>query len=268
MAPTPDTLATAAAAPIALPPDTKRVEAVSGSAAPQTASEFARPGNAKMSQRRFADAIADLSEAIRLEPDNAEHYKDRAQAYGMSDQGKLANSDMEKALRLKPDDKDLLRTRAYLRIQSGDKAGALADAEAAAKLTAPTSLDAVALAALFERVGQPARAIPVIDPVIASHREDAALGQMLNLRCWVRALANVDLDKAVSDCNLAIKRDGAKAAYLDSRGLARFRSGDLTGAIADYDAALAQNPKIAWSLYIRGLIKIRSEEHTSELQSH
>lgn len=264
VAPVPDKAvvasATAAPTPIALPPDTKRVEAVNGSVEPQSASEFARRGNARMSQRRFADAIADLSEAIILEPDNPEHYKDRAQAYGMSDQSELANSDMEKALQLKPDDKDLLRTRAYLRIQSGDKTGALADADAAAKLTAPTSLDAIAVAALFEKLGQPARAIPVIDPVIASHLEDAALGNMLNLRCWVRALANVDLDKAINDCDRAIKRDGPKPAYLDSRGLARFRSGDTTGALADYDTALAQNPEIAWSLYIRGLIKISKGE--------
>ena len=116
--------------------------------------------------------------------------------------------------------------------------------------------DAVALAALFERVGEPARAIPIIDPVIASHREDTALGHMLNLRCWVRALANIDLGKAIEDCDRAIKRDGPKAAYLDSRGLARFRSGEFAGALLDYDTALAENPKISWSLYVRGLIKI------------
>jgi len=44
---------------------------------------------------------------------------------------------------------------------------------------------------------------------------------------------------------------------LDSRGLVHLRLGDLDRAIADYDAALALNPKLAWSLYGRGVAKIK-----------
>jgi tetratricopeptide (TPR) repeat protein len=44
---------------------------------------------------------------------------------------------------------------------------------------------------------------------------------------------------------------------LDSRGLVHLRLGEFDKAIADYDASLAINPKIGWSLYGRGLAKQR-----------
>jgi tetratricopeptide (TPR) repeat protein len=42
-----------------------------------------------------------------------------------------------------------------------------------------------------------------------------------------------------------------------SRGLVHLRLGEFDKAIADYDAALAINPKLGWSLYCRGLAKQR-----------
>jgi tetratricopeptide (TPR) repeat protein len=46
------------------------------------------------------------------------------------------------------------------------------------------------------------------------------------------------------------------AAFLDSRGLVHLRQNNYDKAIADYDAALHLQPKIAWSLYGRGLAKL------------
>jgi tetratricopeptide (TPR) repeat protein len=255
---TPELAATAApsSTPVALPPGTRRAEAVAASAEPRTAEEFARRGNARLSQRAFAGGIADLSEAIRLAPNTAAYYRDRSRAYFQNHQPELARADLHKALEIDPANDELLRVRAYMRLAEHDRAGALADAEAAARVTPPSSLDAAEVANLFERLGQPARAIAIYDAVIDAHREDSRLGTLLNGRCWVRALANVELDKALDDCNRAIRRDGDKAAYLDSRGLARFRRRDFAAALADYDAALKLAPQQAWSLYMRGMTKI------------
>jgi tetratricopeptide (TPR) repeat protein len=245
-----------AAPPKAIPAGMQRVEAFDVGAQPKTAEEFARRGNARLSQRAFAGAIDDLTKAIALSPNTATYYRDRARAYGESTQNDLARADFAKAIGLAPDDAELLRARAFLRLRDNNKTGALADAEAAARLTPPASLDSTQVAYLFERLHQPARAIAIYDAVIASHQQDSRLGELLNGRCWVRALANVELDKALDDCNRAIKRDGAKAAYLDSRGLVYFRQGDQTAAIMDYDAALKLSPQLAWSLYVRGAAKI------------
>ncbi|WP_242146791.1 tetratricopeptide repeat protein [Sphingomonas sp. BAUL-RG-20F-R05-02] len=246
-------LAVASGAP--LPADIQRVAPVS-EAAPTTADAFARRGNARVAQRQLADALADFNQAIALAPTNADYYRDRALAYAASGQRGLARTDIEKAVDLAPTDGSLLRIRAMLRMREQDHTGALADAEAAVRVTPPTSLEMVTLAELFARLGQPARGIAMLGPVIASHADDRQLGSLLNARCWMRAQAGIELDAALDDCNRALKRAGAQPAFLDSRGLVYLRQGKYAAAIADYDAALAVAPKLAWSLYCRGLAKI------------
>lgn len=255
--PLPPDAAGAAPAPFVLPAGKTRVEALTGTAAqPVTAEEFVRRGNGRMTAQKYDEAIADFSEAIRLAPAMAAYYRDRAQAYAATGKMDLGMVDMDRALALDPNDGALLVSRGYIRFGRKDRAGAQADADAAVRALPPSSLGVLPLANLFEQLGQPARAIPLYDGVIATHRNDAKLGAMLNGRCWVRALANIDLDKALADCNGAIKRNGALPQILDSRALVQFRRGDRIAALADYNAALAANPRIAWSLYMRGLTRI------------
>ena len=77
------------------------------------------------------------------------------------------------------------------------------------------------------------------------------LAETLNTRCWDRALFGIDVEQAVADCDAALRHNRKVAEYLDSRGLAHLRLGQNDQAIEDYDAALALDPKIAWSLYGR-----------------
>lgn len=240
-----------------LPAGLRAIEAVAATGAdPKTAEEFGRRGNARLTQGKVADGISDLTAAIRLAPDTASYYRDRAKAYFRSNEQAMARADVERALALDPKNDDMLRVRAVIRFRQHDLVGALADTDAAARVTPPSSLEAIQVADLYERLHRPALGIPIYDAVIAIHRADSRLGDLLNGRCWLRALANVDLDKALDDCTRAIKRDGPKAAYLDSRGLVYFRKGQLDAAIADYDAALKLNPNQAWSHYFRGAAKI------------
>ncbi len=78
----------------------------------------------------------------------------------------------------------------------------------------------------------------------------------LNSLCWSRAVRNVELDKALDNCNAAIRLSPA-AGIFDSRALVNLRLGKLDDALADYNSALAKSPKLAGSLYGRGLVKIR-----------
>jgi tetratricopeptide (TPR) repeat protein len=54
-----------------------------------------------------------------------------------------------------------------------------------------------------------------------------------------------------------VKLDRA-ANNLDSRAFVKLRLGRLEDAIADYDAALTLQPKLAFSLYGRGVAKLRA----------
>jgi predicted aspartyl protease/tetratricopeptide (TPR) repeat protein len=237
---------------------TTRAENMGGAektAAPVDAADFARRGAAKLTRGDTAGAIADLSEAIRLDPKSAQYYRDRSRAYAESNNAAAAERDIDAAIALQPQDPQLLIARAFQRVGRHDTAGALADADAAQKLMTPGSLDNLGLILLFERLDLPERNIALLDAIIALHKNDSSLGGLLNSRCWARGLANVELDKALADCNAAIKRDGPKPHILDSRALVRVRQKDYAAAIADYDAALKAQPDLAGSLYMRGWVE-------------
>lgn len=240
-----------------IPAGSQRVAAPTDAGTPTTVDAFAQRGNVRLSQHDVTGAIADYTQAIALAPDRADLYRSRAGAYSRNGQGNLAHADVEKALSLDPHDGDLLRARAANRLRQNDPVGALADAEAAVVVTPPTSLDAAANASLFTGLGKPDRAIAMLDTVIAAHRSDSRLGSLLNARCWARAMAGTDLARAVDDCTTAIRRDGAKPAYLDSRGTAWFRLGNMQKALADFDAAITAEPRQANSLYMRSLVQAR-----------
>jgi tetratricopeptide (TPR) repeat protein len=68
------------------------------------------------------------------------------------------------------------------------------------------------------------------------------------------ALANLgDFTNALQDCNHALVLAPHDAATLDSRGFVYLTMQNYDLAIADYNAALKENPKLASSLYGLGL---------------
>ena len=102
----------------------------------------------------------------------------------------------------------------------------------------------------------------------ADHREAIRLHSMsidagvrdvtiYNDRCWARAVAMIDLDAALADCNEALRLMPAFVAALDSRAFVHMRRGRFREAITDYDAALKEAPRDPWSLYGRGMAKLR-----------
>jgi clan AA aspartic protease (TIGR02281 family) len=236
-----------------------------GEAAPTDAAGFARRASGKGARGDWKAAIADYGEAIQREPGNAAYWRERANAQGRAGDDKAARADFDKAIGLAPGDPDLLLSRGFLRLKDGDSKGALADAETAVAGYAEGSLDRLGAAALFDRLHRADRVLALIDPIIALHRQDNSLGNLLNTRCYTRALANIELVRALADCNAAIKRDGARAAYLDSRAMVKVRQGDWPGAIADYDAALAKAPQQSASLYMRGWARRASGKSSPEL---
>jgi tetratricopeptide (TPR) repeat protein len=76
--------------------------------------------------------------------------------------------------------------------------------------------------------------------------------------CWVRALANTELDHALAYCDESLRlARGSQFAQYDTRGFLRLRRSEFALAVADYDAALKERPKLASSLYGRGIAKLR-----------
>lgn len=246
-APPPAEAPTADAGTTAPPPDE-----------PKTAEEIARRGAAFAARRDYGRAIADLTRAVALAPDEPRYLAERAQAYAGNRQPYLAMADLDAVLGLRPGDVPALMQRAGARAAGRDRAGALADLAAAAAAAPPEADVRFAIGALDERLDDLPAAIAQYDLWLKVHRDDVKAAAAYNARGRARALLGTDLDLAEKDCAAAHRLDAANVFYLDSRGLVRLRRGEFVHAIADYDAVLARNPKVAWSLYGRGIAKLQT----------
>jgi len=230
-------------------------------AAPTDADGFARRGQAFMSRREYAAALADFNRAAELDPKASLHFRNRAVAHLALRQPVLAMADFDEALKLQPDDviARLGRGELYLRAQSYDRAAT--DFGAAIKIEPDRALQ---VAGVYTGAGQFERATTAYDGWIAANPRHARLSAALSGRCWTRALWNHELDKALADCEAALKGGPRVAAVLDSRGLVHLRRSEFDLAIADYDAAIRLQPKQAWSLYGRGLAKLAKGDKAGE----
>ncbi|TXC72665.1 hypothetical protein FSB78_00270 [Sphingomonas ginsenosidivorax] len=227
-------------------------------AAPTEAEGFSRRGAVLASTGKLEDALADFDKAIAMAPNQGRYYHQRAMARLARRQMLPALSDLDRAIALVPTDSEARIARAGLRIGGGDTDGAKADVEAANAALAPSSNSRLTLGGMYDRLDMPEAALANYDLWLRDHPEDSKRANALNGRCWARAQLNRDLDKALSDCNAALKAFPTRAAYLDSRALVRLRRGELDAALADYDAALQRNPRNAWSLYARSIAAARA----------
>jgi tetratricopeptide (TPR) repeat protein len=112
-----------------------------------------------------------------------------------------------------------------------------------------------------KRSGNGARAEPDYREAIRLHSVPIDSGERevinLNDRCWARAVAMIDLDAALDDCNEALRLMPDFVPALDSRAFLHLRGGRFQEAIVDYDAAIIGSPQDSWSLYGRGIAKLR-----------
>jgi tetratricopeptide (TPR) repeat protein/predicted aspartyl protease len=251
--PTDSTPSAPEAAANAQPP----VEAAAAEPEPASAAEFSRRGTAFAARRDYEHALADLTRACELAPEEAAYFYQRGLVHWSNRQSDLALADFEQALTLKPDDLEALMARAGLRLSGGDVAGAGPDLDAADRLAAKAANLRLALGEYYSRSGQMARAIAQYDLWIAAHRGEIRFASALNGRCWARALLGQELDKALDDCNAALRTNPKVAQFLGSRGMVWLRRGDYKKSMADYDVALRLEPKLPWSLYGRGVDQLR-----------
>jgi Flp pilus assembly protein TadD len=162
-------------------------------------------------------------------------------------------ADFDEALKLKPDDVNSLLGRGGLYLGSRDLVHAKADFDAALKLDPNRAAN---VGAAYAAAGHYDEAITGYDSWLAAHPDGNGVSSVLNARCWTRAIANRELDKALADCDLALRKGPKLAAFYDSRGLVHLRRGELDLALADYNEAIKLQPRSPWSLYGRGLARM------------
>lgn len=232
-------------------------EAGAGANAEVDAAALGRQAAAHAARRDYASALRDYSTALSATPDDAELLRGRARAYLALKQVDSARADLDRALKSAPDDPQSLLARGAMRLRQDDAVGAQRDFDAALKAAPHEAYLPLTVADLYSDAGEVERALTLLDAWIAGHPKDVRIAAAFNSRCWTRTIWNRSLDLAVADCEAALRRDRPNSATLNSRGMLRFRLGQLDAAIADFDASLRLQPNEAWSLYGRGLARAR-----------
>jgi len=238
------------------------------------AGEYARLGAALASRHEFERALADVSKAIEMDPNDSEYFYQRAKIYMQTGQPPLALADLDRVTALKPDSIDAYISRAEIRLRQNKTAETTADLDAAAALAPPQGDVRLRLAQLYAAAASVDAAIKQWDLWIQSHPVDARFVGALGERCYLRALQNRDLSGGLSDCNralaLANMRNPDNAILWANRGMVRLRQGAYDTAISDFDDTLKLQPKNVRALYGRGVAKIRqnkSKEGESDIEA-
>ena len=232
---------------------TKRLEALYAAEIAQDPTEV----SAYVNRAAFLDgiddelgAIADLNKIIALQPD-ADTYIWRAELYELIDQ-KKALADIKSAQAIDPASASAvgLLTRILVKQRKFDEALAVIDEGI------PLQKDRTGFLVLkTETLAKAGRGAEALELVNKANLDKPGNSALLNSGCWARAIANVELERALKDCTKAIELSEDPSGILDSRGLVYVRMKRYDDAIADLDAALRLNPGIAESMFVRGVAK-------------
>jgi tetratricopeptide (TPR) repeat protein len=218
------------------------------------ASEYNNRGGAYEKKKQYDLALADLNQAIRLDPTLTAAFNNRGAMYDHKGQYDAAFADYDHAIQLDPTAPEALRNRASLHRKKGEYDLSIADATEAIRLK-PNYAD------VFYVRGDAYNDTEQYKLAIADYAEDIRLrpdhADGWNSRCWTRAIVG-ELVQALNDCNQSLILRPSDAESLDSRGFLYLKLGRLDLATIDYSAALALKPKQAESLFGRGLAERKS----------
>jgi tetratricopeptide (TPR) repeat protein len=222
---------------------------------PQHERAYVNRGNAWQAKGDLDRAIADYDEAIRLDAKDADAYDNRGIAWKHKGDLDRAIADYTEAIRLDPKDATPHYNRGIAWSRKGDVDRAVADYTAAIRLDPKE-------AAPYHNRGNAYASKKDYEHAVADYTEairlDPADADYFNARCWGRALAGKDLNGALADCNASLRLRPDDPNTFNSRGLVQLKLGAFDAAIADYDAAIARNAKDADSLYARGVAKLKT----------
>ncbi|HEX4533674.1 MAG TPA: tetratricopeptide repeat protein [Rhizomicrobium sp.] len=210
--------------------------------------------------RDYPHAVADFSQAIALKPVYAQAYNNRGNAYAKLGYLDQAISDLSTAVRLVPTYADAFVNRGLIYARKGDYGKAFSDYGDAIRLN-PNDVNAyINRGATYYAAADFKNAIADFDEVLERDPTDSVA---LLDRCDSRGMGNVDLDKAIDDCNRDLAARPGHINTLLARSLVYIRLGRYDDAIADASACLNQDGKRSDALFLRGIALLRKGDAVS-----
>src|SRR6188508_1992960 len=206
-------------------------------------------GIAYGSKGDYERAIADFSETVRLDPKSVLAFRNRGLAYDKKGEYDRAIADFSEAIRLDPKYALAFYSRGLTYETKGDNDRAISDFNDAIRLN-PNYAPAFGNRGLaYDRKGNPDRAI-------ADFNEAIRLNPTYALAFGNRGLVyerKGSYDRAITDFNEAIRLDPNYAIAFRGRGIVYGNKGDYDRAIADFTEAIRLDPKLGSAFSNRGL---------------
>ena len=185
-------------------------------------------------------AIADFTEAIRLDPKLDNVYRNRGWALARQNQHERAISDQTEAIRQNPGNVDAYNERGKSYAATGNSARALGDYNQAIRINPGFKFAYYNRGVLYQARGDYDRAIADYSQAIRLDPEYAAA---YNNRGVVYRRQRTQCDQALPDFNEAIRIDPSFTAALTNRGICYEQIHEIAKARADFSAAVAMPPK-------------------------
>jgi tetratricopeptide (TPR) repeat protein len=220
-----------------------------------TARDHFERGLLRFDKGDYPNAIADFTDAIRLDPQYTAAYIMRGGTYKASGDFANADADFSEAIRIQPRHPDAYVGRGLVRQAQGNVKGAAADWQQYLDLDG--SRKAEVQQWIDESTGKSRGALSAkqyFERGYKKWKDGDAIGAIADLNVAIQLDPRHDYayatrgsahyerghyDAALDDYNKAIELSPQQASTYKSRGLARQETNDLSGAIADFELYLA-----------------------------
>jgi lipoprotein NlpI len=209
---------------------------------------FNNRGFAHVSKQDYGRAISDFSQAIKIDPSYAAAFYNRGAAYSVRHEYDRAIADFSTAIRIDPNFAGAYYNRGTAYAAKSEYDSAIADFNEAIKLNPK-------FASAYNNRGFAFMGQKDYDRAIADYSEAVKLDPRYASAFHNRGLAyagKYDYDRAIADYSEAIGLDPKLAGAIRNRGLAYYYSGNFSGAAADLVHASNDPKAMLWHFLSRG----------------
>ncbi len=153
---------------------------------PNNAAVWSNRGNARVSQHKLQEALADYNQSITLAPDQPDSYLNRGTALEGLQQWDAAIADYNHVLDLEPNDAAAYNNRGNAKSGSGDWQSALVDFEQAAQLNPGFAMARANCALALYQLGQSEEAIHQFRNLVRKYPQFADMRAALAAALWTQ----------------------------------------------------------------------------------
>jgi tetratricopeptide (TPR) repeat protein len=216
--------------------------------------KFAAPGDDVVASKR--EAIQELTQAIKLNPQYVSAYFVRGYVYGQLQNSAQAVTDYQQAIAINPQYAPAHFSLGIIKYNQQDLNGALSHFDQAINANPKYT------AAYYNR-GLVKYDLKNVAGALNDYNQALSLNPEFAEAYSNRGIVKYDLKDlagALSDYNRAISINPKFAEAYYNRGNVRKKQNDLTGALADFNQAITSEPKFAEAYYHRGNTKFKMSD--------